>query len=420
MRTYLNTLRLLNRDGHMLLLSHFIIGMGYSGIYVVLFNLYLARLGYGTELIGLANGVAIFTYAFLCLPAGMLGKRWGVRRAVIVGASLSGLGLILIPFAEFLPANLQFIWIVSGYTLGWGTVALYLVNHTPFLIAVTEERARNHTFSLLIALLSIATFVGSLLGGLLPGIFAWMTNLSTIDPAVYRYSLLLAAVIYLFSVLALLRTQETEIKQQNLPEAVSARAPYGFMALIGLIILLRTSTEGAGRTFFNVYLGVDLNVPTATIGAIIAFGQLLAIPAALFMPVMAARWGRQRTVVLALAGMALFMIPLAVIPHWGAAGLGYMGVIGLAAIVNPALVVYSQETVPLVWRSTMSGVLSMSTGLGLAWTAIGGGYIIAGFGFAALHWLGAVLAAGGALLFAAYLGVSARRARRAAYVQGIQ
>jgi MFS family permease len=397
-----------------LLLSHFIIGMAYSGIYSVLFNLYLARLGYGTELIGLVNGIAIFTYASLCLPAGMLGKRWGVRRAVIIGATLSGIGLALVPLAEFLPLKWQFIWIVAGYTLGWGTVALYLVNHTPFLTGVTEERARNHAFSLLIALLSIATFVGSMLGGLLPGIFARLTNLSTLDPVVYRYSLFLAAAIYLLSLPALLSTQEVELKQRNVTEKVSTRAPYGFMALVGLIILLRTSTEGAGRTFFNVYLDVDLHVPTAMIGTIMAFGQLLAIPAALLMPVMAARWGRERTVVMSLAGMALFMIPLAVIPHWGAAGLGYMGVIGLAAIVNPALVVYSQETVPLVWRSTMSGVLSMATGFGLAWTAIGGGYIIAGLGFASLHWLGALLAALGAVLFAGYLAASARRARRIA------
>jgi hypothetical protein len=68
MRSYLNTLRLLNRDGRMLLLSHFFTGVGYVGIYVVLFNLYLARLGYGTEFIGLANGLpSLHMLSSLCL-----------------------------------------------------------------------------------------------------------------------------------------------------------------------------------------------------------------------------------------------------------------------------------------------------------------------------------------------------------------
>lgn len=64
---------------------------------------------------------------------------------------------------------------------------------------------------------------------------------------------------------------------------------------MGLIILLRTSTEGAGKTFFNVYLDVALQVPTVTIGTVMAFGQLLAIPGALLMPLLAQRWGRERT-----------------------------------------------------------------------------------------------------------------------------
>jgi MFS family permease len=420
MRTYLNTLRLLNRNGQMLLLSHALVGMAYPGIYVVLFNLYLARLGFGTEEIGLTNGIAIFTYAFLAIPAGIVGKRWGIRRSAIAGVALSATGLGLIPLAGFLPGEWQFAWIVASYTLGWGSAAFYLVNHTPFLMGATEERARNHTFSLLIGLLSVTTGIGNLVGGLLPGAVAAVTGLDATDVAAYGGSLFLAAVVFFLAAPALLCTQEIEYKEQNRTEAVKTQAPYGFIALMGIIILLRVSSEGAGKTFFNVYLDSALLVPTASIGTIMAAGKLLAIPAALCMPLMAARWGRERTVVLSLVGMALFMIPLAQIPHWGAAGLGYMGMFGLAAMANPAMIVYTQEAVPPAWRSTMSGMVSMANGLGMAWIAIGGGYIISAFGFAALHWLGAGLAASGALLFAAYLGLSARRARRAAYVQGIQ
>jgi MFS family permease len=414
MRTYLNTLRLLNRSGHMLLLSHFFIGMGYLGIYVVLFNLYLARLGYGTEFIGLVNGLAVLTYALLCVPAGLLGKQWGTRRSVMLGSVLGGIGFGLVPLAEFVPSTWQSAWILVIYSLAWGCAALYLVNHTPFLMGAAEEQARNHVFSLLIALMATATFLGSLLGGILPGTFAFLTGFSTATPEVYRNSLFVAAAIMALAVPVLLRTQEVEYRQQSPTEKVSAPAPYGFMLAMGLIILLRTSTEGAGKTFFNVYLDVDLQVPTVTIGTIMAFGQLLAIPGALLMPLMAERWGRERTVVLGLAGMALFMIPLALVPHWSAAGLGYMGMVGLAAMSTPAIIVYTQEMVSQAWRSTMSGVGSMALGIGLAWTAIGGGYIIAGFGFASLHWLGASLAALGAVLFAAYLALSARRARRVA------
>lgn len=195
MRTYLNTLRLLNRSGHMLLLSHFFIGMGYLGIYVVLFNLYLARLGYGTEFIGLVNGLAVLTYALLSVPAGLLGKQWGIRRSVMLGSVLGGIGFGLVPLAEFVPSTWQSAWILVIYSVGWGCAALYLVNHTPFLIGAAEEEARNHVFSLLIALMAIATFLGSLLGGVLPDIFAFFTGLSKATTEVYRNSLFVGAAI---------------------------------------------------------------------------------------------------------------------------------------------------------------------------------------------------------------------------------
>jgi hypothetical protein len=53
------------------------------------------------------------------------------------------------------------------------------------------------------------------------------------------------------------------------------------MLVMGLIIPLRINTEGARKTSFNVYLHVALQIPTVAIGIIMAFGQLLAIPAAL-------------------------------------------------------------------------------------------------------------------------------------------
>jgi predicted MFS family arabinose efflux permease len=141
---------------------------------------------------------------------------------------------------------------------------------------------------------------------------------------------------------------------------------------------------------------------------------LLAIPAALVMPLLAARWGRERTILLFTFGLALCLVPMASIPNWGAAAFSYMTLAALVAVIAPLSTVFSQEAVDPAWRSTMSGAFMMANGLGLAWTAIGGGYIIASAGYSTLYWLGALLAALGALLFAAYLFVTTRRARRLA------
>lgn len=289
MRAYLNTLSLLNRDGRLLLLAQLLGFAGYVGIYVVLFNLYLSRLGYGTEFIGLVNGIAIFCHAFLCLPAGALGRQWGVRRLVIMGAGLAGIGLALLPLAELMTDDLQALWIIVMFTLAWAGAAFYLVNNTPFLMEVTDLRARNHVFSLLAALAAISIFIGSLIGGLLPGAFASWAGLSLDLADPYRYSLFIGAGVWLLMVPVLQRTTDIKSERVSPTEIDASKAPYFFIALIALFTLLRVSTESAGKTFFNVYLDAGLQVPTAAIGTIMAFSQLLAIPAALGMPLMVAR-----------------------------------------------------------------------------------------------------------------------------------
>jgi MFS family permease len=419
MRSYLNTLSLLNRDGRMLLLAQIFGFAGYVGIYVVLFNLYLSRLGYGTEFIGLVNGIAIFCHAFLCLPAGALGRQWGVRRTMIVGAALAGSGLTLLPLAELMTGDLRSLWIIATFTLAWGGAAFYLVNYTPFLIEVTDIRARNHVFSLSAALNAIAIFGGSLIGGLLPGVVATWVGFSLDLPDPYRYSLFVGAGVWWLMVPVLQRTTEIKAEQTSAAGGQVSKAPYYFIALMALVILLRTSSEGAGRNFFNVYLDAGLQVPTVTIGTIMALSQLLSIPAALAMPLLAARWGRERTIVIATLGVAGSLAPMALLANWQAAAFSYMIMAALLAIAAPAAMVYSQEAVDPAWRSTMSGAFMMANGLGLAWTAIGGGYIIASAGYATLYWLGALMAMLGGLLFAAYLFITARRARRLALTQAI-
>ena len=77
--TYLQKLRLISRNARLYLAGVALQGPGW-GIFSVLFNLYLLRLGYGPRFVGLVSGAAMLTLALGSLPAGALGRRWGSRR----------------------------------------------------------------------------------------------------------------------------------------------------------------------------------------------------------------------------------------------------------------------------------------------------------------------------------------------------
>ena len=83
-KSYLQTIRGFNRDIRLFLLLFAAIGVGFFGIYAVVFNLYLIRLGFGPEFIGLVNGSVFIFLAVFSVPAGWLGRRFGSRRMLLI------------------------------------------------------------------------------------------------------------------------------------------------------------------------------------------------------------------------------------------------------------------------------------------------------------------------------------------------
>ena len=112
--TYLHILRGFNRDVRLYLITTMLIGLTVDGgVYTVLFNLYLLRLGYGPEFIGLVNGSGMLLFALFCLPAGALSGRLGNRRMMIAGLTLLLIGCGLLPFAEIHTGNWRAGWLFT-------------------------------------------------------------------------------------------------------------------------------------------------------------------------------------------------------------------------------------------------------------------------------------------------------------------
>lgn len=200
---YLRQLRLFNYDVRMYMITAALIGFNYFGIVSVLLNLYLLRLGYGPDFIGLVNVSTALAFAFSSLPSGALSNRFGYRKIVVV----VGAGIGLLPLAELFTDFWRDAGVLTAHILGGVGFALYIVNANPYLVAATSMVERDHVFSMQVALLPLAGFIGSLVAGILPGFSLYLdTTLEQVAP--YRYPLLLAALLHLPAVVALLTTRE--------------------------------------------------------------------------------------------------------------------------------------------------------------------------------------------------------------------
>jgi MFS family permease len=395
---YWAVVRHFSRDIRLFLVAASLFAFSWDGIWSVLFNLYVLRLGFGPELVGLANGLGSLVFAVLALPAGALGTRWTSRAMLILGGGLAVLAFAALPLAEFVPQAMRPAWLVGVMVLAFGGMAFYMVNGLPFMMDASRLEERSHVFSVHIALLPAAAFVGSLLGGMLPGLFAARLGISPMDPAAYRYPLWLAALLMVPGVVALLCTRSRGEPVARSGEAAAGRAPYFLILMIALIMGLRSAGRGAVTTFFNVYLDGELGTSTALIGSLYALAQLLAVPAALVAPLLVARWGTQRIILSGLLGIAICTVPLALVPHWAVAAISFVSSTAFFFVSIGPTRLYSQELVAPRWRATMAAAFMLGAGVGFSGAGWVGGRLISSVGYQPLFLVGAGLAAASAVL----------------------
>src|SRR5688572_1522644 len=93
----------LNRDVKFFLAAGGLTAFGYFGIISVLFNLYLVRLGFGPEFIGLLMGSGQLVWAILALPAAAIGLRFGLTRVMVLAEAAVALSVSLVLLVEWLP-----------------------------------------------------------------------------------------------------------------------------------------------------------------------------------------------------------------------------------------------------------------------------------------------------------------------------
>ena len=393
-----------NRNIRLFLLAWALIAFAYFGVQGVLLNLYLLRLGFGTQFIGSLIASGQIVWALAALPAGAIGRGFGLRTALIASAILSALGNSLLLIVEWFPREYWPSGLYVAWIIAWLGAALLTVNGIPYLLHASSTEERNHAFAFQGAVIALFGFAGSLAAGFLPGIVAVWSGHSLEESASFWYPLFLVPVMHLICVVVWASAGSVEPTRES-ASSESTSSPIGIFIFFGLVVFLQTAGEGSVRAFFNIYLDKTLVMPSAHIGLIFGIGQLLPVFMSLITPSLLARWGASRVLGFTSLMAGLVSIPLAVIQHWAAATFGFVGVLSMLAINAPSRSIFSQEIVPPRWRTTTAAIATIGIGLGWASTALAGGYLIPRVGFSGLFWIGAVLAFIAAILVWSYVKV---------------
>ena len=398
--SYLHLLRNSSRNVRLYFITASLIGFTLEGGHALLFNLYLLRLGYGPEFIGLINGIGMCAFASCSLPAGRLTQRWGCRRMMLTGLILIIVGYGLLLLVELEPGMWRNSWLIATHAVIAVGAAVYFVNTAPFLMNATNGKERNHVFSAYAAIGSLAGFTGNLAGGILPTFLSLILEVPLSHPAPYRWALLIATLLLLPAILIVrATTSDSPPKRSVGKQFEGGSSRFSLILLLSFIRMLTITSLAVVHFFFNVYLDAELNVSIAHIGLILAIGRLLAVPAALVIPILTSRWGNGGASLWSSLGSAISLIPLALIPQWSAASRGFVAVMVLASIRYPTFMIYTMEVVSPEQRGIASGAGEMAAGVSFAFMALSGGYLITALGYHSLFLTGAIFTGIGTFIF---------------------
>jgi MFS family permease len=205
MLSYLLSITKFDRSVLLYMLAWSMIGFVHLGIYLVLTNLYIIKLGFDLSYVGILNGSGQIIWAIFALPAGMIGARFGLRNSLVAGFAIVSFGMAGFLSIAWLPQPAWTAGLLLSNAFTWIGAAVVVVNGSPYLMAITPEKDRNKAFTLQAALFTLAAFVGSLMAGMLPDFFLGRFPGVVTEAAAYNTVLWLSVPAYLVSAVLLLK-----------------------------------------------------------------------------------------------------------------------------------------------------------------------------------------------------------------------
>ncbi|MET0959514.1 MAG: MFS transporter [Psychrobacillus psychrotolerans] len=289
---------LFNRNIKMFMLANVLIQVG-MGVFLVMYNLYIKELGFPETLNGKIISMTSLASAIMLIPAGYLSDRLG-RKGIIITGAIFAAGTLFYRSLVTGEQNLVYAAFFTGLFM-----ALVQVSGVPFLAENSTPGERMHLFSIHFSLMTIASVIGSLGGGVLADALHLIGNISTVDSIMYV--LIIGAIIFTMGIVPLFQLKPTpkiEVETETSMEESEGNAPTGFrknmkvIVLFGVANLLIGTGSGLVIPYLNLYFANRFDASNTYIGLILSLGSAMAAVAMLLGPALVKKVGKVKALVI--------------------------------------------------------------------------------------------------------------------------
>ncbi|MDR6879277.1 MFS transporter [Bacillus sp. 3255] len=271
-------------------------GIG-AGIFNLILNLHLLDLGFSKEDIGRITSLGALTVGLTSLPAGFVVKYLGRKTMLVIGMLLACLALVIFGFGSS-------VGMVTAAQLIWSLSITAIVNSEIQLIFqyCRTKKEETSAYSLLFAIFTLFTGIGTWLGGYLP---LWLPG----DSTLYQYAFFVAGGCLGLS--GILRgwllpsfNEQAESAGNKGAAAVPSKErqkkthAYSFMILLALLIFNSGFTFGLLSPFLNVILKFRFGMEDSSISGLLALSGVFFFIGSLLVPYMLEKMGSRKAFVL--------------------------------------------------------------------------------------------------------------------------
>lgn len=352
---YLQKTRQFSQNAKLVLIYSAFTGLAF-GVFRFLFNFFVLSLGegYNEAFIGTLQTAASFATILMALPAAYIAERFSQKNIMIVTALLTGisiLGMVLFPYTIIL--------IIFRMTAGIA-MSVRQVAMAPFLMANTSKDERQWVFSFNFGLMTVSSFFGNLLGGLLPTWLGGIIGALPTDTSSYRLALGSMMFVTILSIGPLLF-----IRMQAADPDREIKLPWVQLWIHGRLLIRYFIPQfiiglGAGlmMPFMNIYFRNVYNKPDPVIATVFAIGGLSMAIAQFMGPPLADRFGKIKAVILSqflsipflltlgIGALVAYFSPQSLTMWFIIAGIAYIFRLALMNLSNPIYQTFVLEQVP--------------------------------------------------------------------------
>jgi MFS family permease len=333
-KKYLCTVSGFHKNVKLLLLRSFIICL-YTGIYGILFNLYVLNLGYGADFLGLVLAAHVLASSAMSIPAGVLCDRFDKRKLMIASGLLSMLAALpLYLFSS--PWTLLLFSILGGVFVSVSSVTL-----TPLLAENCRKDDNVHVFSANASISWIASVLGAALGGIMPGMWGLLVRMDGL-----QLTLLSSVILLAMGFIVMLPLKEKDGAKCR----CSTFSLKDFRLSPDILKFTLTSltfgvASGMIVPYFNVYFTRALKVGVLEVGIVSAIAGAIMILGFITTPWMTSKIGKVRSAVITKIFSAPFLVLMALTRSFLVAAFAYVAYMFFINMAGPATTSFQMEQI---------------------------------------------------------------------------